>query len=337
MSATPANKQVTLAAPFKGMVAESNFAVVPTDYPVLAENEVLVKTESISVDPYLRGALASAPVGTVLANYIIGTVVESKSALFAVGDVVTGIAEQKLYVAVPADKLRKVDLSLGLRKSLYVGALGMPGQTAYGVIKQGGFKAGDVVVVSGAAGAVGSLFGQLARVYGAKKVIGTAGGKDKCAKVVADYGFDACIDYKEHTTKETMQEALKAALGDDKPSFYVDNTGGHVTAALWDLYDRHARISVLGAIAEYNNEKPAQVESFLFHLIYRALTVKGFLVFDYVAQPGALDEFYATVPKLIADGKVKVDETVLEGIDKVPEAFVGLFKGTNTGKMVINV
>jgi NADPH-dependent curcumin reductase CurA len=331
------NKQVFIAKPFHGPVTTENIGVKTIPYPTAAEGEVVFKVASLSVDPYLRTSYASAPAGFVLPNHVVGTVIESKSDKFAVGDIVTGILPLQLYISAPAAQLRKIDNSHGLPLSNYVGAVGMPGQTALGALEEGAFKAGDVVFVSGAAGAVGSLLGQLARNLGAKKVIGSAGGPEKCKLVVEKYGFDACIDYKEHTTEEAVSKALIAALGDDKINFFADNTGGHVTDAVWDLLADEAHVEIIGSIADYNSTAPRKVDAFLFKLIYRAITVRGFIVFKWITREGNLARFYETVPKLVKDGTVKIDETIHQGIDKVPEAFVGLFTGANTGKMVINV
>jgi NADPH-dependent curcumin reductase CurA len=331
------NKQAYVAKPFHGEITAENIGIKSVPYPTSGEGEVIFKVATLSVDPYIRGTCAGQPIGHVVSNFVAGTVIESKSDKFAVGDAVYGNFPLQLYVAAPADKLHKIDTSLGLPLSNYVGALGMPGQTALGALEDGGFKAGDVVFVNGAAGAVGSLLGQLARHLGAKKVIGSAGGPEKCKIVVEKYGFDACIDYKEHTTAAAVSKALVAALGDDKIGFFAENTGGHVTDAIWDLMAFKARAVIIGSIADYNNTTPRKVDAFLHKLIYRAVNVRGFIVSNWLQQEGNAARFYATVPKLVKEGTVKIDETVHHGIEKIPEAFVGLFTGANIGKMVINV
>jgi len=209
--------------------------------------------------------------------------------------------------------------------------LGMPGLTAYfGLFDVAQFKPTDVVVVSGAAGAVGSLVGQLAKLKGAR-VIGTAGG-DKI-DYLKKLGFDYTIDYKLHKTAESVTEELKKAAPNGV-DLYFDNTGGHVTDAVFPLLNKYARVAVCGQISMYNEVDPPRVPAFLHHLIYKSVTVKGFVVSDFVSQVG---RFYDEVPKLLQENKIQYQETVVEGFDKIPEAFIGLFHGANTGKAVVKV
>jgi NADPH-dependent curcumin reductase CurA len=331
------NRQVFIASPINGQIMTDNIGVRVVPYPTANDGEVLLKTSSMSADPYLRILYGSSPAGTVVVNSVIGTVLESKSDAFAVGDIVTGMCPLQTFTVSPADKLQRVENPLGLPLSSFIGALGFTGQTALGALQDTSFKAGEVVFVTGAAGAVGSLLGQLARHLGAKKVIGSAGGPEKCKLVVEKFGFDACIDYKEHTTAEAFGVALSAALGDDAVDYFADNTGGHVTAALWDLLANKARVAVIGAISEYNDGEPPLVRSFLAKLIFRSITVRGFVLLDWLARAGTRSEFFALVPQLVKDGVVAADETVYTGIDSFPEAFVGLFTGANTGKMIVNL
>jgi len=190
-------------------------------------------------------------------------------------------------------------------------------------------------VVSGAAGAVGSLVGQLARLKGAKKVIGTAGGADKCRVVKEKYGFDECIDYKTFDTVDKMREELKKAAPEGV-HLYFDNVGGHVTQAMWDVYTKFGRMALCGAISNYNKPPHETLlpDPFGMKMIYGGLTVRGFTSSDFVDRS---EEFYAEVPQLVEQGKVVFDETVYKGFDKIPLAFAGLFHGHNTGKAVITV
>ena len=218
--------------------------------------------------------------------------------------------------------------------STAIGVLGMPGMTAYfGTVDNLKVKAGDTLVVSGAAGAVGSLVAQLGKVYGAH-VIGIAGGKAKCQHLQDDLGLDAVIDYKSHSTVESIQAAIKQAApnGVDK---YFDNTGGNETHALWDLYNKYARVAICGQIAHYNSTTPQKIDNFLMKTIYKHVTIEGFIYADYAYQPGRMDEFFNNVSKLIADGKVKYREHEVNGFESVPKAFISLFHGANTGKIIV--
>jgi NADPH-dependent curcumin reductase CurA len=338
----PVNKQVYLANLLSANAVVTDLAVKDIPYPTLADGEVLVKATSLSVEPHMRVLLAQiTETGAPITNFLIGTVVESKAEAFVVGDTVTGILPLQLYVAAPASALTTLDVAAtkaaGLPLTLFLGALGMPGQTAYGAVTEGGFKAGDVVFVSGAAGAVGSLMGQLARHLGAKKVIGSAGGPTKCKIVVEKYGFDACIDYKAHETHAEIVAALASALGGDKIDFFADLTGGPVTDAAIDLLGTLSRVVVVGATAEYGNVKPRQTESLFPKLIARAITIRGFFVWIWRTVPGNVEKHISAVLPLLADGTIKADESTVTGIDSTPAAFAGLFTGANTGKMVINI
>jgi NADPH-dependent curcumin reductase CurA len=234
--------------------------------------------------------------------------------------------------------LRKLDPTTTIPLTAYVGVLGMPGWTAFfGLNDQevGRFKAGQTILVSGAAGAVGSLVGQLARIDGASKVIGIAGGPDKCRLMKDEFAFDECIDYKAVTTKEQLTDAIKQAAPDGV-DLYFDNVGGITTAAALLCMKRFGRIVLCGNISSSSKDpKDNLIPDFLPTAIYRALTLRGLYVGDYLERVNK--EFYPVVEGLIKDGKVKYEETVWKGFDKVPEAFEGLFKGLNTGKAVITV
>jgi NADPH-dependent curcumin reductase CurA len=330
------NQQIVLATPFSGVPTVANFGVKAVPVPELTDGQVLIKTDSIAVDPYLRMAAVSPAVGAPFSNFLVGTVIATKADAFSVGDVVTGLLPLQLVVAVDAARVTKVANTENLPLSYFVGALGMPGQTAVGAL-EAGFKAGDVVVVTGAAGAVGSLLGQLARLRGAKKVIGVAGGPTKAALVVEKYGFDACIDYKAHTTAAELQAALKAALGDERIDYYVDGFAGPVTDAIWDLLADNGRVTVIGNMSEYNATSPVKMDAFFGKLTFPTITIRGFNVFKWAGIPANIESFYSTVPALVAEGKIKVDQTVVNGLDQFPEAFIGVFSGRNTGKAVIHV
>jgi NADPH-dependent curcumin reductase CurA len=334
------NHAIKIKTPFEGMVTESNFDVAEVPYPTLVDNSVIVKVLTASVDPYLRGRTFSA--GDAFANFVVGSVVETSSSDYAVGDLLWGVMPIQSFNLLTSFKgVTKIKNEAGLPLSTYVGVLGMPGMTAYGAITQFGgvpIHSGDVVVVSGAAGCVGSAVGQIARLLGAKKVIGVAGGPAKCKLVVDKFGFDACIDYKEHTTSDAVSKAL-LALSPEGVDYYYDNTGGVITQTLLNhptLLKYGARVAICGSISTYNDTEPEMVQNHLTKLIYRSATVKGVIAGDWMFKPEFQADFFKTVPQAIKDGKLAFEETVLEGIDKVPAAFVGLFTGANVGKMVVN-
>ena len=247
----------------------STFKLQPISSPPTAATpgHVLLRLRVISVDPYLRDVLRKASVGQPQYSWCVAEVVDSQLDGYSVGEFVTGALAWKTLQLhdgklKPGQKssqgtaLRKVVPVPGVPLTAWVGVLGMPGRTAYfGLLdpEVGGLKADQTVVVSGAAGAVGSMVGQLARMKGAKKVIGTAGGPDKCRLVSDKYGFDACLDYKELDTVERMQQALKEAAPDGV-QVYFDNVGGHVTQAMWPVYADHGRMVLCGAISGYNKD-----------------------------------------------------------------------------------
>jgi NADPH-dependent curcumin reductase CurA len=210
----------------------------------------------------------------------------------------------------------------------------MPGATAYfGLKDAASFKKGDIVLVSGAAGAVGSAVGQLAKLWGAKQVIGTAGGPDKCKLVVDKYGFDACIDYKKFDTEEKMTAELKR-LCPDGLDVHFDNVGGHVSDSFLNLVRKHGRVAVCGSISQYNDAKPPLCPSPWVKVIYTSVRIQGFLVYDYHEH---WQEFLDEVHPLVKQNKIQYEETVVEGFEKLPEALNGLFKGANVGKMVVKI
>ena len=269
MSAPAAVKFVIGAVPSGHPDPATTFKLQPIASPPTSAppGHVLLRLRVVSVDPYLRDALRRATVGDSQCSYCVAEVVDSQLELFNTGDMVTGVLpwktvqlhDGKLRPGQRAGQgavLRKVSQLPGVPLTAWVGVLGMPGRTAYfGLLdpEVGGVQAGQVVVVSGAAGAVGSLVGQLARLKGAKTIIGTAGGPDKCRLVKERYKFDACLDYKALDTVEKLQEAVKAVLP-EPVNLYFDNVGGLVTQAMWDLYAKRGRMVLCGSISGYNKD-----------------------------------------------------------------------------------
>jgi len=321
---------------------------VPLPAAPLSEGQLRVKALWITVDPYLFGLLGGC-VGHPMVSGQVAEVQESRSADYSPGDKVFFYgqwAEQQ--VISPTDEvpftglsLRKLDESVPL--SYYLGALGMPGETAYfALFDAARFKQGDSVLVSGAAGAVGSLAGQLAKLHGAKLVIGTAGGPDKCALLTSKFGFDAAIDYKKFDTAEKVTAELKR-ISPEGVDVYVDNTGGHVAEVFYDVTRKRSRVAVVGALAHYaemfGRAAPAEgaaahAPAPFFKLIYNSVSVQGVLVNDYA---GRWAEFQRAVTPLVRDGKVHVQETVAQGFEQLPQALDGLFTGKSTGKMIVKV
>lgn len=339
-TSTPINKLFTSIRKPEGLVTEADFAIVETPYPTIEKDgEFIAKTDYFSVDPYQRAGMNSPDYKPgPMSNFIVATVVESKSDKFPVGTVVQAIAPMSTYIKLndttpttfPAPKTDKL--------SYNVGALGMPGRTAYFGAKYGlSVKPGDTVLVSAAAGIVGSICGQICRMLGAAKVIGTAGSDEKCKHVVDQYGFDACYNYKTLDTKEKMDEMMKKEFPNGIDC-YFDNTGGHVTEAVWDNTAYAARVAICGQISQYNAEGgigSKKVDDFLFKLVYKQVRVQGIIYSHYMAQEGLPQEANDALLKGLQEGTIKVDETILQGIEQLPTAFCGLYSGLNMGKMVV--
>jgi NADPH-dependent curcumin reductase len=318
----------------------SNFKLVSTDTPALQAGQVLVRHHYMSLDPYMRGRMNDSKsyavpqaLGAVMGGGTAGEVVESQNPKFAVGDKVVGMGGWQNYSVVDANlvgALRKVDTT-HIALSHYLGAVGMPGVTAYyGLLKICEPKAGETVCVTAASGAVGSAVGALAKARGCR-VVGIAGGKDKCDYAVNALGFDACIDYKEHADSK----ALNAALKDAAPNgidCYFENVGGWILDVVLARMNAFGRIAVCGMIAGYDG-KPLPLAAPALILMSR-LKIEGFIVSEHMeVWPEALKE----LGTLVATGKFKPRETVAYGIEAAPEAFLGLLKGRNFGKQVVKL
>jgi len=299
----------------------------------LKDGEVLLQSKYISVDPYLHFRRV---VGEVPVSLQVAEVVDAKEhKTFKKGDVVRGVLPWKRYNVsdgtTTTGPLLKIDPSLAPPET-FLGIFGGTGMSAYfGLLDVASLKDGEQVLISGAAGAVGLVAGQIAKIKGCH-VVGTAGGKEKCA-LLKEFGFDVAIDYKEHSTVDQVKAALAKAFpkGID---VYFDNTGGHVTEAFFDLTNRFARVAVCGQISHYTNEKPAKVDSFLGKLVYKAVTVKGFYVTDYFHRAG---EFMKDMAGWYKAGKLKSKDTIYKGFEHLPAAQVGLFSGKNTGKALVEL
>jgi NADPH-dependent curcumin reductase CurA len=336
----PQNKQILLDNRPQGEASASNFKPVTTETPPLQDGQVLVRHHYLSLDPYMRGRMNDAksyaapqPLGQVMQGGTAGEVVESRSPKFQAGDKVVGMGGWQEYSVVNADQpgaLRKVDTTR-VPLSHYLGAVGMPGVTAwYGLVKIIEPKAGDTLVVSAATGAVGSAFGALAKARGCRAV-GVAGGPEKCRYATQELGFDACIDYKEHKDAGSLSKALKEACPGGIDG-YFENVGGMVMDAVMLRLNAFARIALCGMIAGYNG-KPVPM-SYPQLLLTNRVKLQGFIVSEHMeVWPEALEE----LGELVASGKLRPRETIAQGIESAPEAFLGLLKGRNFGKQLVKL
>lgn len=335
--------EVVLANKPKNEPDSTTFRIQPISNPptTAPANGLLLKLEVASVDPYIRGLIRRIEIGSSIPNFQVARVVESNHAGFQKGDLVIDWVAQIKWQTIQqhnAKDLYRIPPEYKIPPTAWAGVLGMPGRTAYfGLMdpEVGAMKAGKTVLVSGAAGAVGSLVGQLARIHGAKKVIGTAGGPEKCKRVKEHYKFDECLDYKEHDTPQKMRDALRK-VAPDGVDLYFDNTGGHVTTAAFDLFNKWGRMVLCGSISGYNKDPDHDLIPNVFGLnaIYKSVTIRGFVQTDFLER---FQEFYDEVPKLVESGEIVFDETIYKGLDKIPEAFAGLFHGANTGKALVVV
>jgi NADPH-dependent curcumin reductase CurA len=337
---TTTNKQIHLVSRPEGEPTAANFKLVEAPVPELKDGQVLVRNHYLSLDPYMRGRMNEGksyaqpqPLNEVMIGGTVGEVVASKNPAFKVGDKVVGMGGWQQYQVVNADDrgaLRVVDTT-HVPLAAYLGAVGMPGVTGwYGLVKIIDPKPGQTVVVSAASGAVGSAVGQLAKVRGARAV-GIAGGRAKCDFVVKELGFDACIDYREHGDVKSLSAALKQACPDGIDG-YFENVGGMILDAVMLRANAFSRIAMCGMIAGYNGE-PIPMAAPQLILVNR-MRVEGFIVSEHMeVWPEALKE----LGMLVATGKLKYRESIAEGLESAPEAFIGLLKGRNFGKQLVKL
>jgi NADPH-dependent curcumin reductase len=334
------NKQIHLVSRPEGEPTTGNFKLVEAPVPELHDGQVLVQNHFLSLDPYMRGRMNDAksyaqpqPLNEVMGGGTVGEVVASRNPAFKVGDKVVGMGGWQQYHVVSAEQrgmLRTVDTT-HIPLSAYLGAVGMPGVTAwYGLVKIIEPKVGQTIVVSAASGAVGTAVGQLAKVRGARAV-GIAGGPDKCAYVVDELGFDACIDYKQHKDAKSLSAALKEACPDGVDG-YFENVGGMVLDAVMLRANAFSRIALCGMISGYNGDPIPMAAPQL--LLTNRMRLEGFIVSEHMeVWPEALKELGI----LVATGKLKYRESVAQGIEAAPEAFLGLLKGRNFGKQLVKL
>ena len=336
------NHQIRLAARPMGLPKRADWSFTTETLTEPLDGGVVVKTLSLSLDPAMRGWMNEGKsyippvgIGEVMRAGGVGRIIASKNKDFAVGDYVSGGLGVQEYLQVPDDHIKrsglvKIDLSIG-SVNQWLNVLGMPGMTGYfGLLDVGQPKAGETVVVSGAAGAVGQTVGQMAKIKGCR-VVGIAGGKAKCDWVVKELGFDACIDYKAgaSSVKDGLKEHCPKGV-----DIYFDNVGGEILDTVLTRINMKARIIICGAISQYNNTTAVQGPKNYLSLLVNRARMEGIVVFDYAAR------YHLAVAEMagyLKDGRMKSKEDVVVGLDTFPETLINLFNGSNFGKLVLQV
>lgn len=329
------NRTVRLAARPIGEPKRSDFNFADEAVPALADGQLCVKVLLLSLDPAMRGwmnegksYIAPVGIGDVMRAGGIGQVVESRNAKFAPGDYVSGMTNVQTWCVTDGKGFTKVDPKLA-PLTTYLNVLGMPGMTAYwGLMDVGQPKAGETLVVSGAAGAVGATVGQVAKIMGCR-VVGIAGGRDKCDFAVNTLGFDACVDYKNDDVKKALRAACPTGI-----DIYFDNVGGEILDIVLTQINLKARIVICGAISQYNNTTPIKGPANYLSLLVNRARMEGIVVFDYAPK---YKEAAVAMAGFLAAGKMVSREHIETGIDSFPESLLKLFKGENFGKLVLKV
>jgi NADPH-dependent curcumin reductase CurA len=333
---TKMNRSILLVSRPERMPNETNFRMIETPIPDLGEGEVLIRTLYLSVDPYMRGRMRDAksyvppfPLNEVLIGGVVGRIVESKNPDFSTNDIVVGRLKWADYSVSNGQEIKKIDPHTASITTA-LGILGMPGLTAYfGLLDIGKPQPGETVVISGAAGAVGTVAGQIAKLYGCR-VVGIAGSDEKTHYLIEELGFDSAINYKTTTNlKKELSEACPKGI-----DVYFDNVGGEITDAVMTLINYQARIVVCGQIALYNLEKPDVGPRILPNLLIKSASAKGFIVSDYAHRS---QEGLSQLTEWVVQGKLRYRENIVEGLENAPAAFLGLFLGENTGKQLVKV
>jgi NADPH-dependent curcumin reductase len=330
------SRQLKLAARPVGAVRPSDFELVETELRAPGENEFVVRTTHLSIDPAMRGWMNAGrsyippvEVGEVMRALALARVVESRHPGFAPGDLVSGVFGVQSHAVSDGQGVQILPADGGVSPAAYLGALGMTGLTAYfGLLDVGRLAAGDTVLVSGAAGAVGTVTGQIAKIKGAR-AIGIAGGPEKCA-LLTELGFDAAIDYK----RDDLADQLRAATS-DRVDVFFDNVGGAILDLGLTRLNRGARVVICGAISQYNNTAPGGGPSNYLMLLVARASMTGFVIFDYADRYA---EAAAELAGWAADGRLRSVEDVVSGdIADFPETLLRLFRGENTGKLVLEL
>jgi NADPH-dependent curcumin reductase CurA len=329
-----ASREIRLASRPTGIPTANNFTLAETTLQPLQDGQVLVRNRFMSVDPYMRGRMNDRKsyvppfeIGKVLDGGAVGEVIESRSSDFKAGDIVTSrFGWREAFIATPAE-LHRVDKAVE-PLSVYLGILGMTGMTAWAGLTMVEVKAGDVIYISGAAGAVGNVAGQLAKLRGCR-VIGSAGSHEKVKRLLEECGFAAAFNYKTAPVLEQLNAAAPDGI-----DVYFDNVGGESLEAALTALRVNGRIIACGGISGYNEEAPKPGPSNLFNMTTKRLTMKGMIVGDWLHRQS---EFEKEVAVSYQAGKLRTLETVVDGIDHAADAFIGLFEGRNVGKMVVKL
>jgi NADPH-dependent curcumin reductase CurA len=336
---TDQNTQIRLASRPVGKPTAENFTFTDKPAPSPGEGQVLIRTEYLSLDPYMRGRMSDAPsyappvkVGGLMVGATVGEVVESNDPGLKPGDVVLAATGWQKYGLADADTVRKLDPSQ-VPVTTALGVLGMPGFTAYaGLTEIGRPQSGETVVVAAASGPVGATAGQLARIAGARAV-GIAGGEEKVA-YLRELGFDAALDHR----APDFRDRLKAATPDGI-DVYFENVGGHVWDAVFPRLNKFARVPVCGLVAHYNDTAlppgPDRAAALMSAILRKSLTVRGFIQTDHA--DALEDEFLARATPWVRDGSLKYREHIVDGLENAPAAFIGMLDGANFGKLIIRV
>jgi hypothetical protein len=328
------NQQVLMQSRPQGWVTEENFKLVEADVVKPAQGQVLIKNQYLSLDPYMRGRMSpsksyvkSLEVGEVMTGEAAGEVIESRHPNFNAGDKVVARTGWQTYAALPGEEVRKVDAGK-IPLSYFLGMVGMPGCTAYfGLSEIGQPKAGETVVVSGAAGAVGGIVGQISKLKGCR-VVGIAGGRSKCDYVTSELGFDACLDYKSGDLFENLRAAAPKGI-----DVYWDNVGGEITDMALAQANVFGRFVVCGMISQYNATEAYGIKNYRSILVNR-IKMQGMIVFDWASR---YPEAWSQLAAWVSSGKIKYRETMAEGLANAPRAFIGMLKGDNVGKQIVRL
>ncbi|MBF7993937.1 MULTISPECIES: NADP-dependent oxidoreductase [Rahnella] len=335
------NRRIVLASRPHGKPVDDNFRLEKAPLPVAKEGQLLLRTVWLSLDPYMRGRMSDAPsyaapvqIGEVMTGGGVSRVVESHNPDFKTGDLVVGRTGWQDYAVVNADEVKKLEGAALRQPSLALGVLGMPGFTAFmGLLDIGEPKPGETLVVAAATGPVGSLVGQIGKIKGCR-VVGIAGGEEKCRYAVEHFGFDECLDHR----APDLDQRLKAACPDGI-DVYFENVGGAVFDAVLPLLNTKARIPVCGLVSQYNatglKEGHDRLSLLASTILRKRLRMQGFIIFDDYGH--RYPEFAKQMGEWFEAGKVKFREDVVEGLENAPQAFFGLLEGKNFGKLVVRV
>jgi len=331
------NRRIVLASRPEGEPEAANFRLETEETLPLGEGQVLLKTLYLSIDPYMRGRMSDAPsyappvgIGQVMVGSTICEVLESRTPGIEPGDTVSAFTGWQEYAVVSGRGLRKLKPEAG-PLSHHLGVLGMPGLTAYaGLLNIGAPKPGETVVVSSAAGAVGSVVGQIAKISKCR-VVGIAGGPAKCAWVTEELGFDACVDHRSATLKDDLKAACPGGI-----DVYFENVGGKVLEAVLPLLNDFARMPVCGIVSQYNQSElpagPDRTSVLMRAVLTRRLRLQGFIVTDFVSQ---LPDFLRDVSGWLSEGLIRYKEDIVDGLERAPEALMSVLSGRNFGKMLV--